>query len=317
MRKIIFITIVISVIFSSVVAAQTALPDAGLLPDSPFYFLKQWKEQIQLFFIFNAENKAKQYLYLAEVRLAEYERMLEKGKNDIAEKTLTKYQNQLNRALQKTEEIKQKGKDIRDLSQQIETTTSKHLEVLQQNLAKVPETAKKGLETAIENSQKGIERVLEVKIEKEKKQEELGNETSDWKTYRNEEYGFQFQYPEDKTLEFEVESYKFSDYESLRNNSGLILEDIAEHYVLLSSGVFVNSSKLTQVALIHAVDGVVGAVFREDFGGWRGLEEGQYFEGSRYFAVFKNSVIGVIIECNYSVYPEIYNQVFSTFKFTK
>ena len=149
--------LLVSFIFSSIISAQTSLPDAGLLPDSSFYFLKSWKESIQLFFTFNAENKVKQYLHLAEVRLAEYQKMIEKGKTDIAEKTLSKYENQLNRALLKAEEIKQKGKDIKDLSQQIETATFKHLDLVKENREKVPETARKGIETAIENSQKGIE----------------------------------------------------------------------------------------------------------------------------------------------------------------
>lgn len=197
-----FVIALLASIFIIPIVSSAAISDAGLLPDSSFYFLKSWKESIQLFFTFNAENKAKQYLHLAEIRLAEYQKMLEKGKDDIAEKTLTKYQNQLNRALAKAEEIKQKGKDIKDLSSQIEQVASKHLEVLQENLAKVPEQAKKGIENAIDNSKKGIERVLDIKINEEKenneeKQEELkeNNETSDWKTYRNEKYGFEVGYP--------------------------------------------------------------------------------------------------------------------------
>lgn len=166
-----FVIALLALVFIIPSVSFAAISDAGLLPDSSFYFFKSWKESIQLFFTFNAENKAKQYLHLAEVRLAEYQKMLEKGKDDIAEKTLTKYQNQLNRALLKAEEIKQKGKDIKSLSQQIEAATTKYLEVLQENLAKVPETAKKGIENAIENSQKGIERVLEVKIDKEEKED--------------------------------------------------------------------------------------------------------------------------------------------------
>ena len=204
MKKYLIILLLVFFILPGVISAQTSLPDASLLPDSSFYFLKSWKESIQLFFTFNAENKAKQYLHLAEVRLAEYQKMLEKGKIDIAEKTLSKYENQLNRALSKAEEIKQKGNDIKNLTQQIETSTSKHLEVLKESLQKVPETARKGIETAIENSQKGIERVLkregdktetksEEKIESEKS--DIKDETSNWKTYRNEKYGFEFRYP--------------------------------------------------------------------------------------------------------------------------
>ena len=91
-------------------AQEVELPSPGLTPDSPFYFLKSWEEKIQLFFTFGAENKAKQYLHLSEVRLAEYKKMIEKGKTEIAEKTLDKYQKQLDRALGKSRKSKRKRK---------------------------------------------------------------------------------------------------------------------------------------------------------------------------------------------------------------
>ncbi|MBI4691977.1 MAG: hypothetical protein HY773_00825 [Candidatus Terrybacteria bacterium] len=123
------VLIVFSLVFStSALAKDFELPKTGITPDSPFYFLKAWKESIQTFFTFNTEQKAKQYLHLAEVRLAEYQKMLEKGKEKIAEKTLTKYQNQLNRALSKVEELKNKGKDVKDLTQQIQEVASKYKE---------------------------------------------------------------------------------------------------------------------------------------------------------------------------------------------
>lgn len=130
-----------------------------ITPDSPFYFLKTWRDSIQTFFTIGAENKAKQYLHLSEIRLAEYNKMVEKGKEDIAKKTLEKYENQLNRAVVNAEELKQKGKDITDLTQSIEKTTSKHLEVLQRNLEKAPEQAREGIQNAITNSSKQIERI--------------------------------------------------------------------------------------------------------------------------------------------------------------
>ena len=131
MKKILFSLIVLSLLIGgfSVLAQDNTLPSPGLIPDSPFYFLKVWKEQIQLFFTFGAENKAKQYLHLSDVRLAEYQKMIEKGKTEIAQKTLDKYEKQLNRAIEITEELKNKGKDVKDISQRLEDTVGKHISV--------------------------------------------------------------------------------------------------------------------------------------------------------------------------------------------
>jgi membrane-bound inhibitor of C-type lysozyme len=160
MKKIIFSLLIIFLLVGTlrVLAQDDNLPSPGIIPDSPFYFLKTWKEAIQNFFTFGAENKAKQFLHLADVRLAEYQKMIEKGKTEIAQKTLDKYEKQLNHALQKIEELKSKGKDTKDISQKVEDTLNKHIEVLQRNLQKAPEAAKEGLQNAIENSSKVIEK---------------------------------------------------------------------------------------------------------------------------------------------------------------
>ncbi|GAI10600.1 unnamed protein product, partial [marine sediment metagenome] len=50
MRKIILFTTLLFLIFSfgaGVLAQGIELPDSGLTPDSPFYFLKSWKENIR------------------------------------------------------------------------------------------------------------------------------------------------------------------------------------------------------------------------------------------------------------------------------
>ena len=172
MKKILLLLIILSFLigaFSVLAQDTTSLPSVGITPDSPFYIFKTLKESIQTFFIFGAENKAKQYLHLAEVRLAEYQKMLEKGKNDIAQKTLDKYGKQLNNAVQKIEELKNKGINITKLSEYLSTTTSKSIEVLERNLQKVPEPAKKGIENALDKVNKIFK---ESKIEKVKEKNE-------------------------------------------------------------------------------------------------------------------------------------------------
>jgi len=180
MRKIFFSILILSflIVEIGVLAQNDELPSPGITPDSPFYFLKSWKESIQTFFTFGAENKAKQFLHLAEVRLAEYQKMIEKGKTEIAEKTLEKYGRQLNQALEKTEEAKEKGKDVEELAILITEKTLKHQEVLVDVFEEVPEEAKDAIQKAIEVSRKGSEEAVkavngEKKEELEKKAQEL------------------------------------------------------------------------------------------------------------------------------------------------
>ncbi len=136
------------------------LPKPGLTPDSPFYFLKSWKESIQTFFTFGAENKAKQFLHLAEVRLAEYQKMIEKGKTEIAEKTLEKYGRQLNQAIEKAEEV-QKKEGSGGVMDAIEERRTKHQRVFTEVLAKVSEETKQ--EITEKRNEKWTEFITEVK----------------------------------------------------------------------------------------------------------------------------------------------------------
>lgn len=166
MKRFFALAVAAAVLLPAVGGAQTAtstLADPGTLPDSPFYFLKEWKEGIQLFFTFDAEKKAEQYLHLADVRLAEYEKMIEKGKEDIAARTLEKYQDRLDHALAKAEELKTKGSDVGEaLKEKAKEAASKHLEVLRGNLEKVPEAAQAGIMRALDESQKQLEKLDEI-----------------------------------------------------------------------------------------------------------------------------------------------------------
>jgi hypothetical protein len=69
----------------AVYAQDEELPDPGITPDSPFYFLDRWGKNISLFFTFGAEAKAKKALRYAEERLAEAQAMA--AKNKIREMT--------------------------------------------------------------------------------------------------------------------------------------------------------------------------------------------------------------------------------------
>jgi len=166
MQKIISLLIITSFLFGGFGAlAQTTTQEVvkvGIEPDSVFYFLENWKEQIQLFFTFDLEKKAEQYEKLAEERLAEYQRMLAKGKDEVAAKVLAKYEKQLGQALETANKLKTKGIDsAQEKINNVLSSISKHVDVLRENLNKAPEEAKKGLQNAIEAGQKVIDKFLD------------------------------------------------------------------------------------------------------------------------------------------------------------
>lgn len=162
MKKILLPIVVLSFLIGiSVFAQNNELPAPGMTPDSSFYFLKSWKESIQTFFTFGAENKAKQCLHLAEVRLAEYQKMIEKGKTEIAEKTFEKYERQLDRALEKVDEARAKGKDVGNINEEIKGKRIKHMEILGEVSEKMPVETKQ--EIFEDRAQKWLDFISAVK----------------------------------------------------------------------------------------------------------------------------------------------------------
>jgi hypothetical protein len=69
----------------AVFAQDEELPDPGITPDSPFYFMDKLGKNIGMFFTFGAEAKARKALRYAEERLSEARAMA--AKNKIREMT--------------------------------------------------------------------------------------------------------------------------------------------------------------------------------------------------------------------------------------
>lgn len=123
-------------------AVETAQVEAGLTPDSPFYFMDRLGESLSVAFTFNDEGKAVKHLEFAEERLSEMQ---------ITNKTdkIEDLQENFAKNLQKSEE-KTKSKDFTD---KIEQVRARNQEVLTELKDKLPEEAQKGIENAIAKSQ--------------------------------------------------------------------------------------------------------------------------------------------------------------------
>lgn len=102
-------------------SGQTTLPSAGLTPDSFFYFLDQWGEDVQQFFTFNQEAKAKLQIEFAGERIAEIKAIVEnKGPDakgiDIAKGLLLA---NVAHAAEIVDQEKASGKDVSALAKDI------------------------------------------------------------------------------------------------------------------------------------------------------------------------------------------------------
>lgn len=174
---ILLVVVVGSLFLATTTFAQQATPSAEegiytprLLPDNPFYFLKSWKEKVELFVARTSEAKAEKHVEIATRRIAEAKQMVKKNKSEFVSELMEKHQQHLGKAMEKVEEAKEKGRDVEAVLERVTEATSTHLQVLAEVYEKVPEQAKEAIEQAMEVSSRGQERALEA-ISGEKRQE--------------------------------------------------------------------------------------------------------------------------------------------------
>lgn len=141
-------------------AAQEELPDPGVTPDSPFYGIKRFFENVDLFFTFDSPAKAEKYIRYAGLRLSEAKAMQERGRRDLAENMLEEYDGNLNESRKALKVARKLGLRTANVSERVALATSRHLEVLYRVLDKVPEQAKPAILRAINASSKNIDNVL-------------------------------------------------------------------------------------------------------------------------------------------------------------
>jgi hypothetical protein len=138
------------------------LPDPGITPDSPFYFLDKWGEGLGRLFAFRAKTKATRQIKYAEERLAEAQQMMEKDKMDLAKSSVEEYGKLMDEATAGLVDEAQNGKDVEEtVVELVAGATSKHQEVLAKVYEKVPEEAKPAIEQAMIRSTQGQERAIE------------------------------------------------------------------------------------------------------------------------------------------------------------
>lgn len=181
MKKFISAILAITLVFAVVGAVRaqedTGLPNPGITPDSPFYFLDTLGERISLFFARSAEARARKSLAIAEEKLAEAETMADEGKDKAAEIATNRYGETISVAAGALAQAARTGEGFDEaLKSLIAKATSIHLDVLSRVYDKVPEKAKEAIQKAMEKSSRGGEEALEAietKETRERVQEEV------------------------------------------------------------------------------------------------------------------------------------------------
>jgi len=166
-----------------VLPKDLGISEPKVLPDSPFYFLKNWGRGIRLFFAFNRTKNAELRLKFANEKIIEAEKLAELKKNPkLIEKTLGSFQKDL-------EEIeKTNPENLKKFSEKLMRQQLLHQKILKKLETQVPPEAFAKIK---ENREKHLERFANVmqKVEEnfpEKLAETLEKEKgSKFKEFKN------------------------------------------------------------------------------------------------------------------------------------
>jgi len=147
-----------------------------LLPDSPFYFLKNWGREIRSFFTFNPIKRAELRMKFANEKLMEAKKIVEKGKDPdghLTKKALENYQEEVDKLKTQSEKIKEKVKENPEVDKFLNKFIHQqtlHQKLLQRLETQVPPQAIEKIEEARERH---LERFKDVMLKLEDREEKI------------------------------------------------------------------------------------------------------------------------------------------------
>ncbi|MFH1968419.1 MAG: DUF5667 domain-containing protein [bacterium] len=149
-----------------ITAEDLEVSDPTLLPDNPFYFLKEWRRGIQSFFAFGQLKKAELQQQFASERLLEIQKLVEEGKLDskILEKATEKYERTMDKIKERADKIKENATENEEVSKFLEKFTNQqvlHEKILQRLEEKVPDDVLEKIRQAREQHLKRFGEVMQ------------------------------------------------------------------------------------------------------------------------------------------------------------
>ena len=139
------------------------LPYPGILPDHLLYPLKTLRDKIMDFFIKDPLKKAEFELLTADKRLGAGKVLMEGGKPELGETTISKGEKYLEQAILNLEKAKNGGEKTDEALDKMSKATQKHLEIIDELITKAQEPTKTNLTKTMEGTQKIYQKILGMK----------------------------------------------------------------------------------------------------------------------------------------------------------
>lgn len=138
----------------------------GILPDSPLYFLKTFRDRVVSSLISDSLKKAEYNIVTSDKRYYAAIFLQDKNKSDLAFSSISKGNNYSDEALAKLASAKSSGKDINNLSDRMMKSLQKHEEVIAQLQKKAGDTYKSGYKAEYSKVEKLLSSTKALKAKK-------------------------------------------------------------------------------------------------------------------------------------------------------
>lgn len=156
-----------------------------LLPDSPFYFLKNWGREIRSFLTFNPTARAELRLRFANEKLMEAKKLVAEGKSrEIIERGIENYQEEIEKIKATTEKIKEKAAEnpkVGEFLDKFITHQVLHQKVLEKLETQVPPEVFEKIKAARERHLERFGEVMQKLEDKTRLPERLGKNLEELK----------------------------------------------------------------------------------------------------------------------------------------
>lgn len=146
------------------IALSLGVTEPILLPDSPFYFIKNWGRGIQMFFVLDPAKKAELELKFTDEKLVEVVKVLEhNAPKDSMDKALQNYLDAHTRLAARFESLRGKNKNVDTLLIKLGEKVTKHKELFENLKDDLEENKAAEAEVKIDESKQKGEKLGEEK----------------------------------------------------------------------------------------------------------------------------------------------------------